>query len=382
MYVEIIPNRNSPPAILLREGKRVDGKVVKTTLLNLSPLGPELAQQLGKLLKGGQVVMPGEAGYVDAEAEIQLQRSLRHGAVAAVMGMIEQLDIGNLVGVANERQRKLILAMIAQRILAPGAKLAGARGLNEATADSSLGLMLGLGKVSENELYEAMDALIPRQEKIEKALAKKHLQDGTLVMYDLTSVWMTGDKCPIAKRGHSRDGKSGTLQIEFGLLCDKDGRPIAVEVFPGNCSDPSTVASQVNKLKNRFGLSKIVLVGDRGMLTESRIQADLKPNDIDWISCLRFPAIKQLADDKSLQMELFDEHDFFAVTSPEAPEERFVACRNPFLAARRARVRNELLEATEKKLIEIQEATRRARRPSSASSPSPAASPAPSTAAR
>jgi transposase len=253
--------------------------------------------------------------------------------------------------------------MIAQRILSPASKLAGARGLNAATADSSLGIELELGKVTEDDLYDAMDTLLPLQPKIEKALAKRHLQEGVLVMYDLTSVWMTGDKCPLAKRGHSRDGKPGTLQIEFGLLCDKDGRPVAVEVFEGNSSDPSTVATQIDKLKKRFGLAKVVLVGDRGMLTEARIREDLKPEKLDWISCLRAPAIKKLAEDKSLPMELFDERDLVAISSPDFPGERLVACRNPFLAARRAKVRDELLASTEAKLKTAQEATQRARRP-------------------
>ncbi len=362
MYIEVIPNRTSPPAILLRESKRVDGKVVKTTLLNLSPLGLELAQQVKMLLNGGQVVMPGDPAFVDPEAEFQLLRSLPHGAVAAVLGMIEKLEIDKLIGVADKQQRKLILAMIVQRILAPGAKLAGARGLNQATADSSLAIELGLDKVDEDDLYEAMDALLPRQDKIEKALAKRHLEDGTLVMYDLTSVWMTGEQCPLAKRGHSRDGKPGTLQIEFGLLCDKEGRPVAVEVFDGNSSDPSTVASQVNKIKNRFGLTKIILVGDRGMLTEARIQEDLKPNGLDWISCLRAPAIKQLAEEKSLQMDLFDKLDLFTITSPDYPGERLVACRNQLLATKRAKVREELLASAEIKLKKAQEATSRPKR--------------------
>ena len=363
MYLDIVPNRNSPPALLLREGKRVDGKVVKTTVLNITPLGLELAQQLAKLLKGGQVVMPGEPGFADPTEDFKLLRSLPHGAAMAVLAMIDKLGLDKLLAVADARQRQLLKAMIAQRILSPASKLAGARGLSPATADSSLGIELDIGAVDEDDLYEAMDALLPLQPKIEKALAKRHLQDGVLVMYDLTSVWMTGDKCPLAKRGYSRDGKPGSLQIEFGLLCDKDGRPVAVEVFEGNSSDPSTVATQIDKLKNRFGLAKVVLVGDRGMLTEARIQADLRPEKIDWISCLRAPAIKKLAEDQHLQMELFDERDLVAISSPDFPGERLVACRNPFLAARRTKVRDELLASTEAKLRKAQEATQRARRP-------------------
>ncbi len=363
MYLDIVPNRSSPPALLLREGKRVDGKVVKTTVLNITPLGIELAQQLAKLLKGGQVIMPGDPGFADPAEDFKLLRSLPHGAAMAVLAMIDKLGFDKLLAAADSRQRQLIKAMVAQRILNPASKLAGSRGLSPETADSSLGIELELGKVTEDDLYDAMDALLPLQPKIEKALAKRHLQDGVLVMYDLTSVWMTGDKCPLAKRGHSRDGKPGSLQIEFGLLCDKDGRPVAVEVFEGNSSDPSTVATQIDKLKKRFGLAKVVLVGDRGMLTEARIREDLKPEKLDWISCLRAPAIKKLAEDKSLPMELFDERDLVAISSPDFPGERLVACRNPFLAARRAKVRDELLASTETKLKKAQEATRRPRRP-------------------
>ena len=363
MYIDIVPNRNSPPAILLREGKRIDGKVVKTTVANLSSLGVDLARQLQLLLKGGHVVMPGEAGFVDEQSDFEVVRSLRHGAVAAVLGKIRQLGVDKLVWPKNDATRQLLVAMVAQRILFPSSKLASSRALNDATADSSLAVELGIDHCDEDDLYTAMDALLPRQGAIEESLARRHLQDGVLVMYDLTSAWMTGTQCPLAKRGYSRDGKPGTLQIEFGLLCDKDGRPVAVEVFEGNSSDPSTVAAQVAKLKQRFGLSRVVLVGDRGMLTEARIQEDLAPAGLDWISCLRAPAIKKLSDDKLLQPELFDQMNLASITSPDFPNERLVACRNPALAEKRATVREELLAMTEKKLQEVVVAIQRTSRP-------------------
>jgi hypothetical protein len=364
MYIDIIPNRKSPPAILLREGKRIGGKVVKSTVANLTALGLDMARQVQLLLKGGHVVMPGDEGFAGGnENDFEVVRSLPHGAVAAVLGMIRKLGVDKLVWPKNDRTCKLLVSMIAQRILSPASKLAGSRALNPDTADSSLGVELGIDGCREDELYAAMDALLPRQHGIEKALAKRHLQDGVLVMYDLTSAWMTGTQCPLAKHGYSRDGKRGTLQIEFGLLCDKDGRPVAVEVFEGNTSDPSTVASQVAALKKRFGLSRVVLVGDRGMLTEARIQEDVKPAGLDWISCLRAPAIKKLAETKQLQPELFDETNLVSITSPDFPGERLVACRNGALANKRAQTRRELLAAAEKEMQEVTKAVLRTARP-------------------
>ena len=364
MYIDIIPNRKSPPAILLREGKRIGNKVVKSTVANLTALGLETARQVQLLLKGGRVVMPGEEGFsVGEQDDFEVVRSLPHGAVAAVLGMIRQLGLDKLIWPKNDRTRKLLVAMVAQRILSPSSKLAGTRALNVETADNSLGVELGLNGCREDELYAAMDALLPRQSSIEKELAKRHLRDGVLVMYDLTSAWVTGTHCPLAQYGYSRDGKRGTLQIEFGLLCDKDGRPIAVEVFEGNTSDPSTVASQVTALKERFGLSRVVLVGDRGMLTETRIQEDIKPAGLDWISCLRAPAIKKLAEVKVLQPELFDDTNLVSITSPDFPGERLVACRNAALADKRAKTRQELLAAAEKNMQEVIKAVQRAARP-------------------
>ena len=256
MYIETVPNRNSPPAILLREGWRENGKVRKRTLANLSKWPKGKIDTLRRLLKDEPLV-----GRDDA---FDIVRSLPHGHVAAVLGTLRTLRLDRLIDPAHSPQRERVLAMVAARILDPGSKLATARGLAEATARDSLAETLGLGPLDEDDLYASMDWLLERQDRIERGLAKRHLGEGTLVLYDLTSVWMEGRTCPLAKRGHSRDGKRGKLQIEFGLLCARDGCPVSVEVFAGNTADPSTVGAQVGKLRQRFGLSRVVLVGDRG----------------------------------------------------------------------------------------------------------------------
>ena len=249
--------------------------------------------------------------------------------------------------------------MVAARILDPGSKLATARGLAEATVRNTLAEELSLGPLDEDDLYASMDWLLERQDRIERGLAKRHLAEGTLVLYDLTSVWMEGRCCPLAKRGHSRDGK---LQIEFGLLCARDGCPVSVEVFAGNIADPSTVGAQVAKLRQRFGLSRVVLVGDRGMLTEARIREDVEPAGLDWVGALRGPAIRALVESGAVQLSLFDERDLVELTSDAYPGERLVVCRNPLLAEERARKRAALLDATEAVLAPIAAATRREKR--------------------
>ena len=269
MYIETVPNRNSPPAILLREGWRENGKVRKRTLANLSKWPREKIETLRRLLKDEPLV-----GRADA---FDIVRSLPHGHVAAVLGTMRKLGLDRLIDPAPSPERARVLAMVAARILDPGSKLATARGLAEATARDTLAETLALGPLDEDDLYAAMDWLLERQDRIERGLAKRHLAQGTLVLYDLTSVWMEGRTCPLAKRGHSRDGKRGKLQIEFGLLCARDGCPVSVEVFAGHIADPSTVGAQVGKLRQRFGLSRVVLVGDRGMLTEARIREEVKP---------------------------------------------------------------------------------------------------------
>ena len=264
MYIETVPNRNSPPAILLREGWRENGKVRKRTLANLSKWPKGKIDTLRRLLKNEPLV-----GRDDA---FDIVRSLPHGHVAAVLGTLRNLRLDQLIDPAPSPERTRVLAMVAARILDPGSKLATARALAEATARDTLAQTLGLGPLDEDDLYAAMDWLLDRQDRIERRLAKRHLKEGTLVLYDLTSVWMEGRTCPLAKRGHSRDGKRGKRQIEFGLLCARDGCPVSVEVFAGNIADPSTVGAQVEKLRQRFGLWRVVLVGDRGMLTEARIR--------------------------------------------------------------------------------------------------------------
>ena len=352
MYIETVPNRNSPPAILLREGWREDGKVRKRTLANLSKWPPALVEGLRVLLKGG-------AAVTRLDDAFDIVRSLPHGHVAAVLGTLRQLRLERLVAPQRSPERDRVVAMIVARVLEPGSKLATAGGLAAATARHTLADALELGAPTEDDLYAAMDWLLRRQDRIERNLAKRHLEDGALVLYDLTSVYLEGRKCPLAKRGYSRDGRKGKLQIEFGLLCDADGRPVAVRVFPGNTADPATVGAQVDQLRERFGLSRVVLVGDRGMLTEARIREDVKPAGLDWISALRGPAIRKLVASGAIQPSLFDERDLVEVRADAHPDERLVVCRNPLLAEERARKREELLAATEKLLEPVAAATRR-----------------------
>ncbi len=354
MYIEAVPNRSSPPAILLRESYREDGKVKKRTIASLSKWSPTLVEGLRILLKGGTAVR-----HLDDAFDIV--RSLPHGHVAAVLGGLKKLGLDRLIDPKPSPERDQVLAMIVARILEPASKLATARGLAEATAVSTLGEVLD-AEMDEDGLYGAMDWLLERQERIERSLAKRRLEEGCLVLYDLTSVWMEGRACPLARRGHSRDGKKGKLQIEFGLLCDRDGCPVSVEVFPGNTADPGTVASQITTLQERFSLAKVVLVGDRGMLTEARIREEVKPAGLDWISALRGPAIRSLVEAGDVEMSLFDERDLVEITSDAYPGERLMVCRNPLLAEDRARKRQELLEATEALLEPIAAATRRDKR--------------------
>ncbi len=354
MYIESVPNRSSPPAILLRESYREGGKVKKRTIVNLTRWPPALIEGLRCLLKGGTAV----PRFEDA---VDIVRSLPHGHVAAVLGTLRKLGLETLIDPKPSPRRDQVLAMIVARILEPASKLATARRLAEATAVSTLGEILD-ADLDEDELYAAMDWLLERQDRIEQGLAERHLEEGCLVLYDLTSVWMEGRSCPLAKRGHSRDGKRGKLQIEFGLLCDRDGCPVSVEVFPGNTADPATLASQIATVRERFSLSKVVLVGDRGMLTEARIREEVKPAGLDWISALRGPAIRALVEAGEVEMSLFDERDLVEITSDAYPGERLMVCRNPLLAADRARKRSELLAATEALLEAIAAATRRKKR--------------------
>lgn len=357
MYVDCVPNRNSPPAFLLRESFRQNGKVKKRTIANLSKCPPHVIDGLRILLKGGIALRCANDVW-------SITRSFPHGHVAAVLGCLKQLRLHTLISRSASRMRSLVVAMIVARVIDAGSKLATARGLTPQTAVSSLGQLLDLGPVDENELYQAMDWLLARQPGIEQRLAQRHLRDNTLVLYDLTSSYFAGNACPLAQRGHSRDGKQGTLQIVFGLLCTAAGCPVAVEVFPGSTSDPQTVAAQVDKIRGRFGLSRVVLVGDRGMLTGARIRQDLHGIDgLRWITTLRAPTIRKLVAAGRVTLSLFDERDLAEISSPDFPGERLIVCRNPVLAEQRRRKRQELLAATEELLAPIVEATQRARQP-------------------
>jgi transposase len=356
MYIESVPNRNSPPAVLLRESYRENGKVRKRTLCNLSDWPTVQIEGLRGVLKGGIVIAP------DREA-FTVTRSMPHGHAALILGTARKIGLDTMIGPAGERCRDLVLAMIAARIIDPGSKLAAARALAPETATSNLGTILGLGEVDEDELYTALDWLGERQPAIESALAKRHLKNGTLVLYDVSSSYMEGSCCSLAHRGYSRDGRKGTLQIVYGLLCAPDGCPVAIEVFDGNTGDPTTLAVQVAKLKQRFRLDHVVLVGDRGMITQARLTEDIKTAGLDWITALRAPAIKELVKGGALQLSLFDQRDMASITSPDFPGERLIVCRNPDLAAQRTRKRQDLLAATERDLARIQTATARKRNP-------------------
>ena len=341
---------------LLRRTFREDGKVKHETLGNISHLPDPVIDLIRRALKGETFVNPEQA--------FDCVRSLPHGHVAAVLGTLKQLGLHTLIARGASRLRDLVLALVVARVVDARSKLATARGLAPESAVSSLGEVLGLGDVDPHELYAALDWLVERQAAIEQRLAERHLQEHTLVLYDLTSSYVEGTHCPLAQRGHSRDGKPGTLQIVFGLLCTAEGCPVAVEVFEGSTSDPMTVASQVAKIRERFGVQQLVLVGDRGMLTAARIREDLQGVDgLRWITTLRAPTIRKLVNAGAVTPSLFDERDLAEITSEEFPGERLIVCRNPLLAAERQRKRQELLAATERDLAPIAAATRRENQP-------------------
>lgn len=358
MYVHVIPNRSSPPAILLREGYRDEnGKLKNRTLANLSHWPAERIEALRQALKGGAVGPP------LAEA-FSVARTRPHGHVAAVLGTAYRLGLDRVVGSGPGRARELALAMVARRVIEPepGSKLACARGLSAATLDSTLGEVLEVEGADEDDLYEAMDWLVSQQDRIENTLARRHLSEGTLVLYNVSSAALEGRHCDLGQIGYARDGVKGRLQIVYGLLTNKEGCPVAVQVFEGKTGDPSTIPAQVAKIKERFKLSTVVLVGDRGMITKARINEDLRKAELDWITALRAPAIKQLAERKTVQLGLFDETNLVEVTDPEYPGERLIACRNPILAEERRRKREALLVSTEAQLAAIEAATKREKR--------------------
>lgn len=356
MYVAVVPNRGSPPAILLRESFRAGAKVRNRTLANLSKWPAAKIEALRAVLRGDPLVPAAEG--------LEIVRALPHGHVLAALGTARRIGLDRLLPRGPARRRQLALALIVARLLEPAAKLATARALDAATASHSLGATLGLDRVTAKEVYAALDWLGQAQPAIERALARRQLADGTLVLYDVTSSWLEGRCCPLARFGYNRAGKRGKLQIVIGLMCAADGCPIAIEVFDGDTGDPSTLAAQVAKLKQRFRLARVVLVGDRGMITSARIEAELKPAGLDWITALRAPAIQALAAEGGpLQLSLFDQRDLAEIESPDYPGERLAVCRNPALAEERRRKRHDLLDATERELARIQERVRRPRQP-------------------
>ena len=362
MFIETVPNRSSPPAVLLRESYRDErGKSQKRTLANLSKLPTEVVAGLKALLAGGTVV--GKDG-------LKVERSLPHGHVAAALGTVRKIALDRLIlSTAKDedarRYRDLVVGLIVDRLIAPRSKLGFVRAVGPETACSSLGAVLGLGTVAEREVYAALDWLVAQQPRIEAGLARRHLKDGTLVLYDVSSSYFEGRKCPLARFGYSRDHRADRPQIVYGLLCTREGLPVAVEVFDGDTADPATLGPQILKLKTRFGLDRVVLVGDRGMITNARIRDDLKPAGLDWITCLRAPQIQALAvEGGPLQLSLFDERDLAEIAAPDAfPGERLIVCRNPLLAEERARKREDLLAATERDLGCIRQAVERKRAP-------------------
>lgn len=338
--------RTSRCYLLRRSYRDQQGRPRNETLANLSALPDPVIEALGKMLAG--------ATMVDAEDAFEVERSVPHGNVAAAHVMASALGLKSLLGPAC-RERDIAYALILSRVVRPESKLSTARWWE--SGDTTLGTDLGVTDASTDELYQAMDWLTGRQREIEKQLAARHLRPGGIAMFDLSSSWVEGSCCDLAAFGHSRDGKRGRKQIEYGLLTDRQGRPVAVEVFPGNTSDPESFKTAIVRVRADFGIERLVMVGDRGMITGTRIDDLRKLEGMDWITALKAPAIKVLAADGGpLQMSLFDTHNFAEISHPDYPGERLVCCHNPVLAADRARTREELLAATEKNLAKIRAA--------------------------
>jgi hypothetical protein len=355
MYIEVVPNRDSKPCVLLRESYRQDGKVCKRTLANLSKLPSEALEGLRVLLRGGTVVE-------DFSQSFEVVRSQPYGHIAAVLGTLRQIGLDRDLDPQRCTERDLVVAMIVARILEPASKLATARGLGQEAPLNALVEDLDLSEIDESKLYAALDWLYVHQGTIEQRLARRHLQEGSLVLYDVSSTYFEGRRCPLAQLGYSRDGKKGTLQIVFGLLCNSAGCPVAVEVFTGNTADPKTLTPQVEKIQQKFGLRRVIFVGDRGMLTSARLREDFHGVEgLGWVSALRTTEIRKLVAGSGFQFSLFDDRDFGEVHSPEFPGERLIACRNPLLEQERTRKREELLQATERELQPIVDATQRSK---------------------
>jgi len=347
MYIESVPNHGSRPTILLRHGRREGPRVVKRTLANLSDWPEEKIDAFRRILANERLV--------PVEQLVTIERSVAHGHAEAILGTIHKIGLDSLIASKRSRQRDLVLAMIAERLIAPASKLGTTRLWN----NSTLGEDLGVEDAEVEELYAALDWLLVGQDRIERKLARQHLQEGAKVLYDVSSSFYFGRHCSLAAFGHDRDGKKGLPIIVYGLLTDQEGRPVSVHVYRGNTADPTTVPDQVQSLRDRFGLSRVVLVGDRGMLTNAQIEALRAHPELGWISCLRSPAIRSLVEQKHLQMSLLDEQRLAELSVPEYPDERLIACHNPLLAAERARKREELLTVTERGLEKIRRAAQR-----------------------
>lgn len=341
MYIEIVPNRSSPPAILLREGWREGKNVKKRTIANLSKWPKHKIDALRRVLNDEPLMCVDDV--------FSIKRALPHGHVEAILGTIRLLGLEHVIAAKRCRERDLVLAMIVERLIHASSKL----GTIRLWRDTTLAEELEVQDADEQDLYAAMDWLLRRKPLIEKKLAKKHLSDGMQALYDVTSSYYEGHTCPLACFGHNRDGKKGKTIIIYGVLADPEGRPIATEVYPGNTGDPTTVPDQVGKLRTRFGLTNIVLVGDRGMLTQTQINTLKQHPGLGWISALRSQAIRKLVDSGSLQLSLFDQQNLAEITSPLFEGERLIACYNPLLAEERKRKRTELLQATERELQRI-----------------------------
>jgi transposase len=350
MHIDrISSHQGSHVSYLLRQSYRDQGKVKHRTLANLTPLPMAAIDAIRAVLKGRPVG--------DLEEAFEVLSSKPHGHVLAVLGTLRRLGLDRVLAVRPQRERELVVAMVVRQVIRPSSKLATARSWQSTT----LGSLLGVEDADEDDLYAALDWLGQQQMQVEAQLASRHLHNGSLVLYDLTSVVVEGRHCPLARRGYSRDGKKGTLQVEFGILADWEGRPVAVEAFAGNTSDPKTVAAQVEKLQQRFGLEQLVLVGDRGMLTSARIDALKKLKGIDWVSALKGVQIRALVDDGELQLGLFDHQNLAEMVSPKFPGERLVVCKNSDLARERARTREDLLSATERELEKVATSVRAGR---------------------
>jgi len=342
MHIDTIPNRNSRPAYLLRESVREGKRVRKRTLANLSSLALDQIEAIRRILKGEKLGPVADG--------LEVIRSQHHGHVEVVRTAIQGLGFDKLIDARSSRERDLVVAMVAGRIIAPEASKLG---MTRVWADTTLGDDLGVAKAHEDELYAAMDWLIERQETIEKRLAKRHLKAGGLVLFDLTSSYFEGITCPLAKLGYSRDGKPGTLQVNYGLMTDDRGCPVSVSVFEGNTADPRTLLPQVEKARGRFGIERLVMIGDRGMISNGQIEAIAKLDGIDWITALKSGAIAKLAEAGHLQLDLFDERNLISLTHDDYPGERLIACRNPALARLRAEKRKDLIAATTRELEKV-----------------------------